>query len=77
MKVYKDQKLGEGSYAKVYKGKYEGVPVAVKQIKTESDETRSLIVREIEEHAKLEHENVLKLLTNFTYDDDNKYMYNK
>ena len=73
MKVYKNKFLGQGSYGKVYEGKYKGVPVAVKEIEMKKGETsKSLTEREILEHTKLDHENVLKLLT---YDD--KYTYDK
>ena len=71
VKIDKNSVLGKGSYGKVYEGKYEGVPVAVKQIKKTSD--KYLIDREIKEHIKLEHDNVLKLLKILPSDDDCLY----
>ncbi len=75
MKVYNDKKNSEGSFGKVYKGKYQGGQVAVKEIEIKKDKTRkSLTEREIEENKKLDHENVLKL---FRFTSEDKYMYDK
>ena len=55
----KENELGRGMFGVVYRGTFEGNAVAVKvhlndAIKQEQN-------REIEEHLRLDHENVLKL----------------
>ncbi len=60
----KENKLGEGGYGVVYRGTFKGNAVAVKVIeKDHSDDARKKKQkREMEEHFRLHHENVLKLL---------------
>jgi hypothetical protein len=59
-----ENKLGSGKYGKVYPGTFEGNAVAVKVIaKDHSDDARKKKQkREMKEHFRLDHENVLKLL---------------
>jgi predicted Ser/Thr protein kinase len=56
----KENKLGEGGYGAVYPGTFEGNAVAVKV--PLDDAIKPEQKREMEEHLRLDHENVLKLL---------------
>ncbi len=59
----RENELGKGAFGIVYKGTFEGNAVAVKVIKVHLDDARKKEQkREIEEHLRLDHENVLKLL---------------
>jgi hypothetical protein len=60
----KENKLGSGMFGVVYRGTFEGNAVAVKvTVKVHLDDTRKQEQkREMEEHFRLHHENVLKLL---------------
>jgi hypothetical protein len=58
-----ENKIGKGGYGVVYRGTYEGSAVAVKVFKDYLDnEGKKEQKREMEEHFRLDHENVLKLL---------------
>ncbi len=59
MKVDEQKVLGSGSYGIVHPGTFEGNAVAVKVFKFERKKEQE---REMEEHFRLDHENVLKLL---------------
>ncbi|KAK4004468.1 hypothetical protein OUZ56_006202 [Daphnia magna] len=56
-----DKLLGHGSFGNVYEGKFNGDPVAVKQMTTTTAE-RKIIQREMSIHMELNHVNVVKLL---------------
>jgi len=60
----KENQLGRGGYGAVYRGMFNGNAVAVKVIvKLHSDDERNKEQkREMEEHLRLNHKNVLKLL---------------
>jgi serine/threonine protein kinase len=60
----KENKLGSGGYGVVYRGTFKGNAVAVKVLlKVKDDvERKKEQKREMEEHFRLDHENVLKLL---------------
>ncbi|XP_046633472.1 aurora kinase A-like isoform X2 [Daphnia pulicaria] len=59
----KENELGSGTFGVVYRGTFEGNAVAVKVFKDHLDvERKKEQKREMEEHLRLDHENVLKLL---------------
>jgi serine/threonine protein kinase len=58
----KENVLGSGGYGIVFKGTFEGKAVAVKVLKQNSLNDKQEQKREMEEHPRLDHENVLKLL---------------
>lgn len=64
----KENVLGEGGYGHVFRGSYEGQDVAIKRI----IESRAEI-REFKAQMKLEHDNVLKILT-VEQDDNFRYL---
>jgi predicted Ser/Thr protein kinase len=59
-----ENELGKGGYGVVYRGTFEGNAVAVKvTVKVHLDNKgKKEQKREMEEHVRLDHENVLKLL---------------
>jgi len=59
-----ENELGRGGYGAVYRGTFKGNAIAVKVIvKVHSDDEKNKEQkREMEEHLRLDHENVLKLL---------------
>jgi hypothetical protein len=72
VKVNEKKVLGSGAYGNVYPGTFEGNPVAVKEFKHSDYAIKKEQKREMEEHFRLDHENVLKLfhldeLRNKTY----------
>jgi hypothetical protein len=62
VKVDEKKVLGSGTYGNVYPGTFEGNPVAVKEFKRSVYAIKKEQEREMEEHFRLDHENVLKLL---------------
>ncbi len=56
----KENELGRGGFGVVYRGTFEGNAVAVKVHL--DDAIKQEQKREMEEHFRLDHENVLKLL---------------
>lgn len=68
-KYSKDQKIGEGTYAVVFKGheKSTGLPVAIKKIKVASLEDGISMdsLREIKFLQELRHENIIRMLDVF------------
>ena len=52
--------IGEGGFGKVYSGKYKGSAVVVKIMKDADDEN---ILKEAKFHSRLEHENLVKLIS--------------
>jgi predicted Ser/Thr protein kinase len=58
VKVNEQKVLGEGTFGVVHPGTFEGNAVAVKVFKFERKKDQK---REMEEHFRLDHENVLKL----------------
>jgi len=62
VKVDEKKVLGSGGYGVVYRGTFEGNAVAVKEFKNSGDARKKEQKREMEEHLRLDHENVLKLL---------------
>jgi predicted Ser/Thr protein kinase len=56
----KENELGRGGFGVVYEGTFEGNTVAVKVHL--DDAIKQEQKREMEEHLRLDHENVLKLL---------------
>jgi hypothetical protein len=62
VKVDEKNVLGSGTYGNVCRGTFEGNAVAVIEFKNSDDERKEEKKREMEEHLRLDHENVLKLL---------------
>jgi serine/threonine protein kinase len=62
VKVDEKKVLGSGTYGNVYPGTFEGNPVAVKEFKRSVYAIKKEQEREMEEHFRLDHENVLKLV---------------
>jgi predicted Ser/Thr protein kinase len=60
VKVDEKKVLGKGTFGTVYKGTFDGNPVAVKEFQDNTREEYQK--REMEEHFRLEHENVLKII---------------
>ncbi|XP_045031490.1 tyrosine-protein kinase HCK-like isoform X2 [Daphnia magna] len=61
LQVNTGKQLGKGYFGDVFEGKFNGDPVAVKQIKTTTAE-KEIIQREMNTHIELNHVNVVKLL---------------
>ena len=57
--------LGEGGFGKVYKGKWNGTDVAVKEIRTQlrnRSQQESLIKNEVGIHARIRHPNIVQIM---------------
>ncbi|KAJ3424911.1 sterile20-like kinase isoform b-related [Anaeramoeba flamelloides] len=65
------EKLGEGNYASVYKGKHKknGNIVAIKQISIDTDEDIQELIAEIEIMKQLDHENIVKYYGTYFHND--------
>ncbi|XP_045031646.1 uncharacterized protein LOC116933765 isoform X2 [Daphnia magna] len=61
LQVNTGKQLGKGSFGQVFEGKFNGDPVAVKQMTTTTAE-KEIIQREMNTHIELNHLNVVKLL---------------
>lgn len=55
--------IGEGGFAFVFRGKFQGQDVAVKRIQLHPSSTGQLTDNEIEFQSKLKHNNILQILT--------------
>ena len=57
-------KLGGGNFGDVFKGRYEGAPVAIKQLRIEtmSETDRAAFRSEATVHARMRHPNIVNLL---------------
>ena len=73
----KSAKLGKGSYGEVEQGilKRTGKKIAIKKIDKSSvanKKIKATLMREVQIHKKLKHENIIRLLTSI---EDDKYIY--
>ena len=68
LRVKRDQQLGKGSFGKVFRGVFEGRPVAVKELSLKSLEYQQLpavmaeLIRESEVLCELHHEGIVQFL---------------
>ena len=63
LEIYKDEFIGEGEYGKVYKGRWRGTIVAIKEFPQDICPKKiSLMRNEFEAMTKLHHPNIIQLL---------------